>query len=66
MDLNLPLFQSILFSNHEHLERAVDLVLGTGKKKIGMLGLSFKAATDDLRESPHVQLVKRLLAKAGR
>src|ERR1700693_6047539 len=63
LDLNLPLFQSILASNHEHLERAVEMVLKTGKKKIGMLGLSFKAATDDLRESPHVQLVKRLLGE---
>ena len=63
LDLNLPLFQSILPSNEEHLERAVEMVLATGKKKIGMLGLSFKAATDDLRESPHVQLVKRLLGE---
>jgi GDP-mannose 6-dehydrogenase len=39
------------------------MVLATGKKRIGMLGLSFKAATDDLRESPHVQLVKRLLGE---
>jgi GDP-mannose 6-dehydrogenase len=63
LDLNLPLFQSILPSNDEHLERAVQLVLETGKKKVGMLGLSFKAATDDLRESPQVQLVKRLLGE---
>ena len=39
------------------------MVLATGKKKIAMLGLSFKAATDDLRESPQVQLVKRLLGE---
>jgi GDP-mannose 6-dehydrogenase len=57
------LFQSILPSNDEHLDRAVEMVLATGKKKIGMLGLSFKAATDDLRESPQVQLVKRLLGE---
>jgi GDP-mannose 6-dehydrogenase len=63
LDLNLPLFQSILPSNEEHLDRAVELVLTTGKKKIGMLGLSFKAATDDLRESPQVLLVKRLLGE---
>jgi GDP-mannose 6-dehydrogenase len=63
LDLNLPLFQSLLPSNDEHLERAVDLVLESGKKKIAMLGLSFKAATDDLRESPQVQLVKRLLGE---
>jgi GDP-mannose 6-dehydrogenase len=63
LDLNLPLLQALLPSNHEHLERAVEMVLKTGKNKIGMLGLSFKAATDDLRESPHVQLVKRLLGE---
>jgi GDP-mannose 6-dehydrogenase len=63
LDLNLPLFQSILPSNEEHLDRAVEMVLATGKKKIGVLGLSFKAATDDLRESPQVQLVKRLLGE---
>jgi GDP-mannose 6-dehydrogenase len=63
LDLNLPLFQSILPSNDEHLDRAVELVLETGKKKVGILGLSFKAATDDLRESPQVQLVKRLLGE---
>jgi GDP-mannose 6-dehydrogenase len=39
------------------------LILETGKKKIAMLGISFKAATDDLRESPQVQLVKRLLGE---
>src|SRR5579862_7433284 len=63
LDLDLPLFQSILPSNDQHLERAVEMILETGKNKIGMLGLSFKAATDDLRESPQVQLVKRLLGE---
>lgn len=63
LDLNLPLLQSILPSNEQHLDRAVDMVLATGKKKIGVLGLSFKAATDDLRESPQVRLIKRLLGE---
>ncbi len=63
LDLELPLLESILRSNEVHLERAVEMVLATDKKKIGMLGLSFKAATDDLRESPQVQLVKRLLGE---
>ena len=63
LDLRLPLFESIMPSNEEHLERAVNLVLHTGKRKIAMLGLSFKAATDDLRESPQVQLVKRLIGE---
>jgi GDP-mannose 6-dehydrogenase len=63
LDLQLPLFQSILPSNEAHLDRALEIVLSTGKKKIAMLGLSFKAATDDLRESPQVQLVKRLIGE---
>jgi len=63
LDLHLPLFESILPSNEVHLERAVEMVLETGKKKLAMLGLSFKAATDDLRESPQVRLVKRLLGE---
>jgi len=63
LDLELPLFQSILPSNDAHLDRALQIVLNTGKKKIAMLGLSFKAATDDLRESPQVQLVKRLIGE---
>jgi GDP-mannose 6-dehydrogenase len=63
LDLKLPLFEAIMPSNDEHLERAVEMVLDTGKKNIAMLGLSFKAATDDLRESPQVQLAKRLLGE---
>lgn len=63
LDLKLPLLESILPSNDRHLDRALELVLETGKKQIAMLGLSFKAATDDLRESPQVQLVKRLLGE---
>ena len=63
LDLRLPLFESILPSNDEHLKRAVEMVLATGKRKIAILGLSFKAATDDLRESPQVQLVKHLLGE---
>lgn len=62
-DLSLPLLEAILSSNHEHLERAVEMVLRTGKRNVGVLGLSFKAATDDLRESPQVQLIKRLLGE---
>lgn len=63
LDLKLPLLESVLPSNEEHLERAVDMILSTGKRNIGMLGLSFKPATDDLRESPHVHVVKRLLGE---
>ena len=63
LDLKLPLFDSILPSNDEHLKRAIEMVLDTGKRNVAILGLSFKAATDDLRESPQVQLVKHLLGE---
>ncbi len=63
LDLRLPLMESVLASNQEHIDRAVEMALHSGKKKIGLLGLSFKAGTDDLRESPQVQLVKRLLGE---
>jgi len=63
LDLRLPLLEAILSSNQEHLERAVNIVLRTQKKHVGVLGLSFKAGTDDLRESPQVQLIKRLLGE---
>lgn len=62
-DLRVPLLESIMPSNVEHIERAVDTILSTEKKKIGILGLSFKPGTDDLRESPMVHLVKRLLGE---
>jgi GDP-mannose 6-dehydrogenase len=63
LDLKLPLFESIMPSNDEHLKRAIDMVLDSGKRNVAILGLSFKAATDDLRESPQVQLVKHLLGE---
>lgn len=63
LDLKLPLFEALLPSNQAHLDRAEELVLNTGKRRIAMLGLSFKAGTDDLRESPQVQLIKRLLGE---
>lgn len=63
LDLRLPLLEAVLDSNAEHIERAVEAVLCTNKRKVGLLGLSFKAGTDDLRESPQVQLVKRLLGE---
>jgi GDP-mannose 6-dehydrogenase len=63
LDLDLPLLQSLMPSNEEHVDRGVEAVLRTGKRKIAMLGLSFKAGTDDLRESPQVQLIKRLIGE---
>lgn len=63
LDLKLPLLESLMPSNAEHVDRAVEMVLSTGKRKIAQLGLSFKAGTDDLRESPQVQLIKRLMGE---
>jgi GDP-mannose 6-dehydrogenase len=63
LDLHLPLLQGVLASNYEHIARAADLVMRTNKRKVALLGLSFKTGTDDLRESPHVQLTKKLLGE---
>ena len=63
LDLKLPLLESILPSNDAHIHRAADMILRTGKRKVGVIGLSFKSGTDDLRESPLVHLVKRLLGE---
>jgi GDP-mannose 6-dehydrogenase len=63
LDLKLPLLDSILPSNTEHIDRAAETILALGKRSVGILGLSFKAGTDDLRESPMVHLVKKLIAE---
>jgi len=62
-DVSIPMLNSILTSNQHQIERAVEMVLRTGRKKVGVLGLSFKPNTDDLRESPMVTLVERLIGK---
>ncbi len=63
LDLDLPVLQALIPSNAEHVDRAIEAVLRTKKKKICLLGLSFKAGTDDLRESPQVQVIKRLIGE---
>lgn len=62
-DLDVPLLANLLTSNESHLRRAVDLVLESGRHRIGMFGLSFKPGTDDLRDSPMLELAERLLGK---
>ncbi len=62
-DVSVPLLASVLPSNEDHLKRALELVLATGKRRIGLFGLSFKPGTDDLRESPLVELAERLVGK---
>jgi GDP-mannose 6-dehydrogenase len=63
VDVELPVISQILPSNTLQIQRALDEVLETGRKKIGLLGFSFKGGTDDLRESPMVILAEALLGK---
>ena len=63
VDLELPVIQSILGSNRLQVQHAIDEIVETGRKRIGLLGFSFKAGTDDLRESPMVILAESLLGK---
>ncbi len=59
----MPILSHVLPSNSDHLQRAVELVERTGKRRVGLFGLSFKPGTDDLRESPLVELAERLFGK---
>ncbi len=59
--LKTPIFDALLEANDEQVKRAYDMIVASGAKKIGMLGVSFKAKTDDLRESPLVTLAELLL-----
>ena len=63
LDLDLPILNSILPSNTLQTERGLQMVMSHKGHKIGILGFSFKAGTDDLRESPIVELIERLLGK---
>lgn len=62
-DLELPLMYSLLASNEAVIQRAVRQILAAGVRRVGLIGLAFKANTDDLRESPFVELAERLLGK---
>jgi GDP-mannose 6-dehydrogenase len=61
--VDIPLLGNLIRSNDSHLQRALNLVLGEGKRKVAIFGLSFKSGTDDLRESPMVELAERLIGK---
>ena len=62
-DLQLPILTSVLPSNEMQIARGLQMILDAGHKKIGILGFSFKAGTDDLRESPMIEIIERLLGK---
>lgn len=62
-DVPMPILEAVLESNRRQIERAFHMVMAAGSRKIGILGLAFKAGTDDLRESPMVTLVEMLVGK---
>jgi GDP-mannose 6-dehydrogenase len=63
VDVSVPILEHILPSNEDHLRRALGAIAAAGKRRIGLFGLSFKPGTDDLRESPLVELAERLIGK---
>lgn len=63
MDIEVPLLSSLLLSNQQQVKQVVERIIRMEKKKIGFLGISFKEGTDDLRESPLVEVVETLLGK---
>jgi GDP-mannose 6-dehydrogenase len=62
-DIDVPMLANVMPSNTAHIEHAIEQVLASGKRRVGMLGLSFKAGTDDLRESPLVIMAERFIGK---
>ena len=62
-DVELPIMNSILPSNELQIARGIRLIMESGHKRIGILGFSFKDGTDDLRESPIIEVIERLIGK---
>ncbi|WP_439816429.1 nucleotide sugar dehydrogenase [Zavarzinia sp. CC-PAN008] len=63
LDVALPMLEAAAESNERQIARAFDMIAAQGKRRVGMLGLSFKAGTDDLRESPLLEVAERLHGK---
>jgi GDP-mannose 6-dehydrogenase len=66
LDMDCPILRAVLESNQKQIQRGVELVESQGRKKVGVLGLSFKSGTDDVRESPIVPLVETLVGRGYR
>jgi len=62
-DVELPMLGNVLASNRVHVEHAIAKVLSSGRRRVGMIGLSFKTGTDDLRESPLVMIAEQFIGK---
>jgi GDP-mannose 6-dehydrogenase len=62
-DVELPMLANVLQSNRVHVEHAITKVLASGRRRVGMIGLSFKTGTDDLRESPLVLIAEQFIGK---
>ncbi len=63
LDIDLPLINAILPSNQRQIEKGINMIVEKGSKKVGVLGFSFKEGTDDLRESPLVNVIEYLIGK---
>jgi len=63
LDLDLPVLNAIMPSNQRQVEKGIEMIMGHGKRKVGFLGFAFKAGTDDLRESPLVDVIEALIGK---
>jgi GDP-mannose 6-dehydrogenase len=61
--LDLPMLEAVARSNSEQIQRTVDLIAERGHREVGLLGLTFKAGTDDLRESPLVIIAETLIGR---
>jgi GDP-mannose 6-dehydrogenase len=61
--VDVPILESVLRSNEAHFRRTYDLLTANGRRRVGLFGLAFKPGTDELRESPFVELAERLIGK---
>lgn len=63
LDIDVPILNAIMPSNQKQIEKGLTMITEKGSRKVGILGFSFKAGTDDLRESPLIEVIERLIGK---